>query len=53
MGQVGPVWSLSFHLIRGGRVVKDTILSIGWSFGLGIVLLVVLLGLNHLVPVKF
>jgi hypothetical protein len=25
---------------------------IGWSFGLGIVLLVILLGLNHFVPIK-
>jgi hypothetical protein len=26
---------------------------IGWSFGLGVVLLVVLVAINHLVPVKF
>jgi len=25
---------------------------IGWSFGLGVVLLVILVALNHLVPVK-
>ena len=26
---------------------------IGWSFGLGVGLLVVLVGINHLFPVKF
>jgi hypothetical protein len=26
---------------------------IGWSLGLGIVLLIVLIGFNHFVPVKF
>jgi hypothetical protein len=26
---------------------------IGWSFGLGVVLLVVLVAINHLVPVKY
>jgi hypothetical protein len=25
---------------------------IGWSFGLGVVLLIVLVGLNHFVPIK-
>jgi hypothetical protein len=40
-----------------GRVVEPLLpiekKLIGWSFGLGVVLLAILVTVNHLVPVKF